>query len=432
MLTPKDKTNILPTTPGIYQFYDRTGKILYIGKAKNLRSRVKSYFLRAEELTESRSTAIYQMVQKIKRIKTTSTDSELEAVLLEAELIKKVQPKYNIRQKDDKSFSVIEISRDEIPRLEIKRARNVDKSAEFAGQARTGAEYFGPYPSAEILKRALRILRKIFPYANCSKTKFQRQQKICKTCLYADINLCPAPCEKSSVPDCKKQVGYLKDFLSGKKKKIIRELSAEMKVLSRNRKYEEAAVIRDKLSAIEHLNRYSVGIKDSFLDFQNLAIFPRIEAYDISNIGGEFAVGAMTVTTLGRIDKSEYRKFKIRSVMGANDLAMTAQILERRFKNSWPEPNLIVIDGGIGQLNIARHVIKDIKLDIPIVAIAKGKSRKKDEFRFSTGEVAKIFQKKPELRNLLIQARNEAHRFSRSYYRGLHRKATINEPKTTA
>ncbi|PIR27024.1 hypothetical protein COV40_03050, partial [Candidatus Berkelbacteria bacterium CG11_big_fil_rev_8_21_14_0_20_42_15] len=152
MLTPKDKTNILPTTPGIYQFYDRTGKILYIGKAKNLRSRVKSYFLRAEELTESRSTAIYQMVQKIKRIKTTSTDSELEAVLLEAELIKKVQPKYNIRQKDDKSFSVIEISRDEIPRLEIKRARNVDKSAEFAGQARTGAEYFGPYPSAEILK----------------------------------------------------------------------------------------------------------------------------------------------------------------------------------------------------------------------------------------------------------------------------------------
>jgi len=425
MLTPKDKTNILPTTPGVYQFYDKTGKILYIGKAKNLRSRVKSYFLRAEELTESRSTAIYQMVQKIKRIKTTSTDSELEAVLLEAELIKKVQPKYNIRQKDDKSFSVIEISRDEIPKIELRRVKNVDlKNKQYS--------YFGPYQSGEILKRALRILRKIFPYANCSKTKFQRQQKICKTCLYADINLCPAPCEKSSVPDCKKQVGYLKDFLSGKKKKIIRELSAEMKVLSRNKKYEEAAVIRDKLSALEHLNRYSVGIKDSFLDFQNLSIFPRVEAYDISNIGGEFAVGAMTVTTLGRIDKSEYRKFKIRSVMGANDLAMTAQILERRFKNSWPEPNLIVIDGGIGQLNIARHVIKDIKLDIPIVAIAKGKSRKKDEFRFSTGEVAKIFQKKPELRNLLIQARNEAHRFSRSYYRGLHRKATINEPKTTA
>ena len=425
MLTPKDKTNILPTTPGVYQFYDKTGKILYIGKAKNLRSRVKSYFLRAEELTESRSTAIYQMVQKIKKVKTISTDSELEAVLLEMELINKLQPKYNVRQKDDKSFYVIEISRDEIPKIELRRVKNVDlKNKKYS--------YFGPYQSGEILKRALRILRKIFPYANCSKTKFQRQQKICKTCLYADINLCPAPCEKSSVPDCKKQVGYLKDFLSGKKKKIIRELSAEMKVLSRNRKYEEAAVIRDKLSAIEHLNRYSVGIKDSFLDFQNLAIFPRIEAYDISNIGGEFAVGAMTVTTLGRIDKSEYRKFKIRSVMGANDLAMTAQILERRFKNSWPEPNLIVIDGGIGQLNIARHVIKDIKLDIPIVAIAKGKSRKKDEFRFSTGEVAKIFQKKPELRNLLIQARNEAHRFSRSYYRGLHRKATINEPKTTA
>ena len=356
---------------------------MYIGKAKNLRSRVKSYFLRAEELTESRSTAIYQMVQKIKRIKTTSTDSELETVLLEAELIKKVQPKYNIRQKDDKSFSVIEISRDEIPRLEIKRARNVDKSAEFAGQARTGAEYFGPYPSAEILKRALRILRKIFPYANCSKTKFSRQQKLAKACLYGDLALCLAPCENLEViAESKKQISFLKDFLSGKKKKIIQKLSAEMKVLSRNKKYEEAAVIRDKLSALEHLNRYSVGIKDSFLDFQNLSIFPRIEAYDISNIGGEFAVGAMTVATLGRIDKSEYRKFKIRSVRGANDLAMTAQILERRFKNSWPEPNLIVIDGGIGQLNIARHVIKDIKLDIPIVAIAKGKSRKRMNFVF--------------------------------------------------
>ena len=398
---------------------------MYIGKAKNLRSRVKSYFLRAEELTESRSTAIYQMVQKIKRIKTTSTDSELEAVLLEAELIKKVQPKYNIRQKDDKSFSVIEISRDEIPRLEIKRARNVDKSAEFAGQARTGAEYFGPYPSAEILKRALRILRKIFPYANCSKTKFQRQQKLHKACLYADINLCPVPCEKSQVPECKKQISYLGDFLSGKKKKIIRKLSTEMKVLSQNNKYEKAAIIRDKISALEHLNRYSVGIKDGLEDFRQSSIFARIEAYDISNILGDFAVGAMTVLTLGKIDKSEYRKFKIRSVAGANDLAMTEEIIRRRLKNNWPRPNLIIIDGGVGQLNIAMRVIKNQNLNIPIVAIAKGPNRKKDEFYFSSAETAKYFQKNPGLKNLAVIARNEAHRFSQSYYRFLHRKDMI-------
>ena len=284
----RSKIKNLPTTPGIYQFYDKTGRILYIGKAKNLRSRVKSYFLKVEKLPENQSPAIFQMVEQVEWIKTIQTDSEIEAIFLEAELINKIKPKYNVRQKDDKSFYVIEISHGEIPRVELRRMRNVDlKNKKF--------HFFGPYSSGEILKRALRILRKIFPYANCSATKFRRQQKLGKACLYGDINLCPAPCEKPTTANCKKQISYLKDFLSGNKKKIICKLSAEMKVLSSNKSYEEAAAIRDKISVLEHLNRYSVGIKDSFEDFRQSSVFARIEAYDISNIGGDFAVGAMTV-----------------------------------------------------------------------------------------------------------------------------------------
>jgi len=422
MSITKEKLNSLPTNPGIYQFYDSAGKILYIGKAKNLRSRVKSYFLRLEELPETRSEAIYQMVGLVERIKTIETDSEIEAVFLEAQLINKIKPKYNSRQKDDKSFYVIEISKDEIPRLELRRSKDIPHLS-ASGRSSQRPEYFGPYPSGDVVKRALRILRKIFPYANCSETKYRRQEKLCKGCLYGDIKLCLAPCENSNLLECKKQINYLRDFLSGKKQKIIQSLSKEMKLLSRDKKFEEAAIIRDKLFTLEHLNRYSIGLKDSFDDFRSGSIFARIEAYDISNIGGDFAVGAMTVLTLGKIDKDEYKKFKIKTVEGANDIAMMGEVIRRRLGNNWPLPNLLVIDGGATHLKSVMSVLSERDIKIPAISIAKGPDRKKDEFSYSTSEVGKYFLKNPELRNFAIQARDEAHRFSRSYYRSLHRKS---------
>ena len=412
----KLKLSNLPTKPGVYQFYDNTGSILYIGKAKNLRSRVKSYFLRPEELLESRSDAIYQMVQLVSRIKTIETESEIEAVFLEAELINQIKPKYNSRQKDDKSFYVIEISKDEVPRVELRRARNIDlKNKKFF--------YFGPYPSGEVVKRALRILRKIFPYPNCSETKFHRAKKLSKACLYGDINLCLAPCEKLSIPGCRKQVEYLKDFLSGKKQKVIRSLKLEMTKLSKNKNFEDATIIRDKIFALEHLNRYSIGLRDSFDDFRSGSIFSRIEAYDISNIGGEYSVGAMTVVTLGKPDKSEYKKFKIKTIIGANDIAMMQEVIGRRFLNDWPKPNLVVIDGGATHLKAVNLVLSKMKISFPVISIAKGPDRDKDEFHFSSPEVGQYFQKNPELKNFAIVARDEAHRFSQSYYRILHRKS---------
>jgi excinuclease ABC subunit C len=284
--------------------------------------------------------------------------------------------------------------------------------------------YFGPYPSGEILKRALRILRKIFPYANCSKTKFSKQQKLGKSCLYGDISLCQSPCESlDQIIDCKKQVIHLRDFLSGKKQKIIQSLKLEMTKLSKEKNFEAAAIIRDKLFALEHLNRYSIGLRDSFDNFRSGSIFSRIEAYDISNIGGEFAVGAMAVLSLGKIDKSEYKKFKIKTVAGSNDIAMMQEIICRRFANNWPQPNLIVIDGGATHLKFVLQILSQLNLKIPALSIAKGPDRNKDEFHYSAPEVGEYFQKNPDLKNFVIQARDEAHRFSQNYYRKLHRKS---------
>lgn len=414
----KNSVSDLPISSGVYQFLDNFGEILYIGKAKNLRARVRSYFL-DECFVKGRSQWVFEMVKQVVGIKTFETDSEIEAVLLEAELINKIKPKYNTRQKDDKSYSVIEISKENIPKVEIRRVKNINlKDKNYY--------YFGPFTSGEILKRAMRILRKIFPYANCSKTKFNRQKKIGQACLYGDINLCPSPCvSEEKTKEAKKQIKLLRFFLSGKKKKIILDFEKEMKVLSRNKKYEDAAKIRDKIYALNHLNRYSVGVKDSYLEILDNSIFPRIEAYDISNIVGDFAVGAMTVLSLGKIDKSEYKKFKIKTVIGSNDFAMMQEIIIRRLKNNWQKPDLIVIDGGATHLKVATAEIEKSGLEIPVVAIAKGLNRKEDELYFLSTDLAKVFQKNPELKNLAIIARDEAHRFSQSYYQKLHRKSII-------
>ena len=404
----------ITTLPGVYIFIDKKGDILYIGKAKNLRSRVKSYFNRLEELRENRSEAIFQMVNKINQIRIFPTDSEIEAILLEAELINKQKPKYNSRQKDDKSFYLIKIDKKKYPNVELVRSRNIRiKKRDII--------YFGPYYSGDLVKKALRILRKIFPYTNCSQTKFLRQSKVKRACLYGDLNLCLSPCVAVENENLE-QLDFLIDFLRGNKKKIIKNLEKKMFNLSKEKKFEQAKILRDKIFALSHLNRYPLGIKDSFSDFQNFANFPRIEAYDISNIGGDFAVGAMTVASLGKIDKKEYKKFKIKTINEQNDIAMTAEIIERRLKNDWPMANLIIIDGGVQHLRVVSKILRNLELKIPIVAIAKGIDRKKDELHFSSLKLSEYFKNNKDLMMLIIDLRNEAHRFSQNYYRTLHRK----------
>lgn len=488
----------LPITPGVYQFLDEKGKILYIGKAKNVRNRIKSYF--AKEI--GRGPAIDMMVSAAFDINTIETESEIEAILLEAELINKIKPKYNVRLRDDKSFLVIKITKKisksklfasatperdgqisskntdkklpiadyrlQFPCVELVRFKNVDFSDK-------SAEYFGPYPSGLLLKKSIFYLRKIFPFRDCSKTKFNTYRKKGRPCIYGDIRVCTAPCvDWVNDKEYEKNLKYLKDFLRGKKRSIERQLNSEMQALSKEKRYEEAGLIRNKLYALSHLKDVRVGLRDDLFNGENI-LFPRIECYDISNIGDQYSVGSMVVFTNCKADKDEYRRFKLKSEISndkyqisnksqiqnskiqlsfqpvarelesrdyktgsqiksgpsriyemtngsGSDLSRLKQVLERRFKNDWALPNLVVIDGGELQLKIAVDVLKKNNLTIPVVSIAKGKQRKKNEFHFSDEAIAKYVNKKLGLQKILIQSRDEAHRFAISYYRKLHKK----------
>lgn len=419
MIKNKIKIDHFPKAPGVYFFLDDKGEVLYVGKAKNLKSRIKSYFLKNLD----RGPAIDQMMDLAVKANFTETESEIEAVFLEAELIKKLWPKYNSALKDDKSFNFIRISKEEYPVVTLVRSREIDKDKKIKAKG----ELFGPYPAGLVLKKSIRYLRRIFQFRDCTQTKYNAATKKARLCLCGDIGICTAPCAKKiSKIDYRKNVNYFKMFLRGKKKDIIKSLEREMKVASKNQNFELAAVIRNKIFALNHLHEVAIGLRDDSFDSSKI-LFSRIECFDISNIFGYYAVGAMSVILNGKAENSEYRKFKIRTVAGSNDVAMLGEIIERRFGNQWSKPDLIVVDGGISQLNVTIEIIKKLKLDIPVVSIAKGVKRDKNEFHFSNINIAKYIKKTPAAEKLIILARNEAHRFAIQYYRRLHRKVAIEK-----
>jgi len=432
----KEKIKEFPKSPGVYQFIGSDGDILYVGKAKNLNSRIKSYFLK--EI--GRGPGIEIMVSLAMDIKYLVTDSEIEAVLLEAELIKKLKPKYNSRSKDDKSFLVIKITKknpkseirnpkqipnsksqiskidqDNFPCVELVRMANVDLNDK-------SAEYFGPYPAGLLLKKSLNYLRKVFPFRDCSKTKFSTYEKRCRPCIYGDIRVCTSPCANwIGKTEYQKNISYLKSFLRGKKSDIYKKLNLEMTKLSKAKRFEEAGLVRDRLHALDHLKDVAIGLRDDVFDSGKI-LFKRIECYDISNIGADFAVGSMIVFMDGKKSTDDYRKFKIKFQDGSNDLKMMKEMLERRFHNNWSKPDLIIIDGGETHLQVARRVLQSINLEIPLISIAKGAKRKKNEFHFGDEKIAKYFHRNLSIQNIAISARDEAHRFAISYYRKLHGK----------
>jgi excinuclease ABC subunit C len=419
MKTLKDYILGAPKSPGVYQFINADGDILYVGKAKNLQSRIKSYFSK----NIGRGPSIDLMVQKAKKIIFIPTESEIEAVIFEAELIKKIKPKYNIQFKDDKSFYVIHFTKEEFPCIKLRRIKDIQPE-EYSREKKAG-RLFGPYPNGLELKKSLRYLRKIFPFRDCSKTKYNSQVKKSRPCIYGDIRVCTAPC--ADWVDKKrygKNITYLKNFLRGRKEEVIKSLSKEMKDLSRNKDFEVAALVRNQLAALDHLREVALGIRDDVFDSTKI-YFKRMECYDISNISGNYAVGAMSVFVEGKKSPDQYRKFKIKTVEGANDIAMMAEILSRRVGNSWDMPDLVVIDGGETHLRAAHKVLSESGWHIPTISVAKGPDRKKDEFHYVNGDIKKYVEKTPGLKNNILALRDEAHRFAISYYRSLHLKSFI-------
>jgi len=424
----KTKLKELPASPGVYTYYDRNGDIIYIGKASVLKNRVKSYFTPLRqgyaEQVGGHDAKTEKLVSEIMDIKWQTTSSVIEAVILESNLIKKYQPKYNILDTDDKSFIQIALTKEEYPRLLALRPTDKNK-INIKIQ-----KYFGPYTSAASVHEILSIFRRIFTLRDCAQNKFTKHNKKQIPCLFYSINLCPAPCaNKISKSDYLKIIKQMTDFLEGKKKRVILSLRRQMEYFSVRQMYENAARIRNRIFAFEHINDVAVIKRERSLE-QYKNIPHRIEAYDISNIGKNFAVGSMVVFTGGEIDKAEYRKFKINykytnftnhtnKIKTQDDPGMIRQILDRRlYHREWLCPDLILIDGGKGQLSAALRALKMHKLKIPVIAIAKGPTRKGFAL-FKNSLAEKITLDK----NFIEHIRDEAHRFAISYHRKLRSKS---------
>lgn len=450
----------LPTSPGVYLLRDEAGNPLYVGKAANIRSRVHSYFQEGIDLGPKTQL----MVSQIAKVEYFETESEIEALLLEADLIKRLKPKYNQRLKDDKAYPLIKITGEEFPRVAVVRRKEGRGS------------HFGPFPQGSI-RKVLKIIRRPFPYRDCTKSKFERYKKLGRGCLFSDLELCPTPCIGNiSESDYKAQIEELKKFLRGRGEEIIQNLKLKMQNEAERKNFEEAVKLRDKISRLNYIRQRFKTPSAAELDINlpedqrheeleelkqilGLAKIPeRIEAYDISNISGKMATGSMVVFENGEAKKNHYRRFKIRLGEEPNDVGMIKEVLRRRFKRMktvsqrldlkggptsreedssfLKTPNLILIDGGKGQLNAALEVLREKNLKIPVAALAK-----REEMVYFCDQTTlegrcESFLIQGPIRlardskalQLLERIRDESHRFALSYHRKLRSKEVAQSP----
>lgn len=439
----RDKLVELPTAPGVYQFIDAAGVVLYVGKALNLRDRVRSYF--ADDT--GRGPAIEEMVRLAVDLRVIPTDSEIEAIILESNLIKKLKPKYNVIGKDDRSSWFVVMTAEEVPRVHLVRGQEVPALRAQKGIYGKGAKFFGPYHGVGNMRSVIRALRRIWPHRDCSQVKFDRYRQLNRPCLFGQIGLCPAPCVKDSGNDCRRNGRQLAAFLSGRKQGLIEELRAEMESLAKREEYEQAGVARDRLFALEHMKQLvNRGLLEGFAERrERLKDGLTVEAYDISNIQGEYAVGVLVRAIVPRdhrgillakpgeitLTKERYRKFQIKWVQGANDPEMLAEVLTRRFRRAlrepigWSLPDLILVDGGTTQLAASRQAAKTAGISTPIVAVSKGPTRKKVDLHIRPADENRLPISRHDLNVVALMMREEAHRFAISYYRKLHRRSAI-------
>jgi excinuclease ABC subunit C len=383
MLRSQDlKKYKLPETPGIY-FFKKGKDILYIGKATSLKDRVKSYF--SNDILSTRSPLIVDMVFIADKIDYVETDSVLEALILEAELIKKHQPKYNTKEKDNKSFNYVVITEEDYPRVLVERGRNLENNNQLGFKIQ---EKFGPYTNGTQLKEAVRIVRKIFPFRDrCLPIMVSQQGGDIKNrsidkeiilgnpsilttnglqmkanlrpCFNYQLGLCPGICiGLITKKEYQKTIKNIKLFFEGKKKQILKGLEKEMNIFAKNQQFEKANNIKKTIFALNHIQDIALLKSENLTaNSSQLKASFRIEAYDVAHLSGTNNVGVMTVIENGEINKNEYRKFIIRESSGSDTDALR-EILERRLKHlEWTLPQIIVVDGGKAQINIARKII---------------------------------------------------------------------------
>ena len=428
-----DKVREFPQTSGVYLMKDSVGRVIYVGKAKNLRARAGSYFLKAA--AEDRRTA--DLVREIADIDLLEAESEVDALLVEARLIKDVRPKYNVDLKDDKTFPYLEIFvREDFPRVEFTREPK-----------QRGTKLYGPFAGAGSLRGAIQVLQKIFKFRTCSLEIDEGDEKWrwFRPCLLASIDQCTAPCNlQISKEEYRRDIQRLRMFLEGKKQKLLREMRKEMDEASSELKFEVAARLRDEIHMLETLDErgeldthvqpevFHIDPKKGMTGLRKVLKLERqpraIEGVDIAHLGGGETVASLVRFIDGLPFKPGYKRFKIRGVKGNDDFASIREVVARRFRRLDEEeeifPDLLLIDGGAGQLSAALSAFRDMKIEPPaVVALAK-----RDEELYLPGctEPLRLSRHAYALR-LLQYVRDEAHRFAQHYHHILRRKSTLGE-----
>ena len=401
----KNKAKTFPDAPGIYVFYNAKKELVYVGKATSLRSRVGSYFTGPKTRRP-----IEQMMQTVTKIAYKETDSVLEAIIAEANWIKKYQPAYNVLGKDNKSWNYLVITNDDYPRLEAFRFHQFQLLSKT--QQKQFSHVFGPFPGLNT-KQALRLLRRLFTISTC-KPEAKRP------CLYRQMKQCLGVCtgDISAAAYKRDVIMPLITLLKGGKKRLLGNIKKRMAGAAKKEQFEEAARLRNQLHALERIHDMAL-LNKSFVqdDMGEHAHELRVEGYDISNLGNTGKVGSMVVSVGGEQAKSRYRKFKIKTVEGQSDVDCIEEVLLRRFRHpEWQYPAVVMVDGGLPQVNRAKKVLTYLRIAIPVVGIAKGAERKKNEFVLGSKNpsfVAWVASHKKEL----IALRDEAHRFAIAYQR---------------
>ncbi len=403
----KKETQKITTRPGVYLYSDKNGNIIYVGKAKNLRNRVKQYVTGSNAVGEKTSL----LVSQIASIKTIPTDSEFDALLLEATLIRKYLPKYNAIARDDKSPLYITITFDEpLPRILFTRKRVLEQHKRRA--------IFGPFQSGRVARLLMQSVRKIIPYCT-------QQHRDGRPCFYTHLGLCN-PCP-SSINTKKLASVYRSNLqkiallLSGRARRVRIILEKKMHECGDRLAFEEAGEYKKQLDALHILlthtfdpDMYTDRTSERLTDLSRILRLPslhRIECIDISTLQGEWATGSLVVFTDGIPDTSEYRRFRIKSAGKPNDVGMMAEVVKRRFAHEeWPKPDLLVVDGGKAQVSMASGIIRDI----PIIGLAK----RYEEIVVPYGDEFKLIRLSPAspALQLVEHIRDEAHRFAKRYH----------------
>jgi excinuclease ABC subunit C len=437
-LTPAEKAKQFPAGPGVYIMKDAQARVIYVGKAKNLRNRAGHYFTKAA-ISDHRTSDLVKLIADIDFLE---APSEVDALLLEARLIKDVQPRFNVELKDNKTFPYLQIRvREDFPRVEFTR-----------NPRRRGVRLYGPFTSASSLRYAIQVLQRIFQFRTCSldiKANDPRWRWF-RPCILHSIRQCTAPCNfRVTKEEYRKQIRALRMVLEGKKERLIKEMEQQMQEASAAMQFEKAARLRDDIEALRNLGRR--GDVDRDVQPEVFALEPKkglaglrkilgmrqtprsIEGVDIAHLGGEGTVASLVTFIDGLPFKPGYRRYRIKSVEGVDDFASIREVVSRRYRRYLGKysgeddvvfPDILLIDGGKGQLNAALDAFKMLDIEPPcLISLAK-----REEEIYRPGDTAPLrLSRHAAALRLLQYVRDEAHRFAQHYHHILRRKKLKNE-----